>query len=137
VTNKLLEAAAADTNKEVDGVAAVYSPNGTQKFHLTLARAGGSNNAYHKALADATKDYRRSGVDMFAIDFTEQRKVTASVLAATVIKGWNQEDFGIEFSIEAATEMLIAVPSFLDFVQTEASRDATYRKAGVERSAGN
>lgn len=137
MTSKLASVAKADPALEVDGVQVDYSPDGETHFRCSLARAGGSNNGYHKALEEATRAFRTSGVDLSRVDFTKQRNIMAGVYAKTVIKGWNDEDFGVPFSAENAEAMFLEVPDFLDFCVQEANKAAAYRRKNIADASGN
>lgn len=135
--NKLAAVAKADPTLEADGIAREYCPDGETVFRVVLARAGGSNNAYHRALEESTRSFRGSGVDLAQIDFTRQRNIMAKVVAKTVLKGWNEDDFGVPFSVENAEAMFLEVPDFLDFCVAEANKAHLYRAAAVKAVSGN
>lgn len=137
MTSRLARAAGSDTSKEVGGVPVDYCPDGETHFRCVIARAGGSNDLYHKALEEATRSFRNSGVDLSRVDHTKQRGVMASVYAKSVIKGWNDEDFETPFSVEAAEAFFLDVPDFLDFCVVEANKIAAYRKAAIGAVSGN
>jgi len=137
MTNLLATLAKSDPTMEADGVSVVYSPDGETKFQCTLARAGGSNNAYHKALEEATRPFRGSGVDLARVDFTKQRALMAGVYAKTIIRGWDEKVFGVPFTSENAEAMFLEVPDFLDFCVQEANKAASYRRANLQAVSGN
>lgn len=72
-----------DTSLEKKGI--VYTPDaGTA---ITLARAGGSNTKFSKALAAKTKPYRRQ-IEAGTFDSDLDRKIMAEVFASTIILSW-------------------------------------------------
>lgn len=71
-----------DKNRERDGIVVDY---GT--FRVTVARAGGANKAFAKALDVATRPYQRV-IAAEVMDNDKGREILIEVYAETIIKNW-------------------------------------------------
>lgn len=73
-----------DDDLETKGVTINYG-----EFKITVARAGGSNKKYHKALEVKTRPYRRA-IQAGTMDPDTDRKAYAEVYAEAVVLGWSK-----------------------------------------------
>lgn len=137
-----------DSDAETDGVWIDYGD-----FRVRLARAGGSNKKYMRALMKAAKPLR--GRDQ---DFETLHRIERDLLADYLIKGWQtkvdgQWQDGIEPLEQFAAmehnqhgliqparqyfkQILEALPDLSADLQQAASAQSTYRKE-LEEAAGN
>lgn len=118
-----------DSDKEQVGIVVDFGEAG--KF--TIARAGGSNTAYEKALAKATKPYRRI-IQAETIDPAMTEKLVAQVFVDTVLKGWegvtDQDGKVFPFNRVNALKLFTDLPDlFLDI--RKAALDASLFKSVV------
>ncbi|MNV75702.1 hypothetical protein D3C71_1690130 [compost metagenome] len=116
-------------------------------FEVTVARAGGSNTAYEKAMLDVHKKHKyKLENGLFAGD--EANRVLAEVYAATVVLGWRSKKFGegklegkggkpIEFSRQAVADLLVALPALFQDVRARATAIGDFRKAQLEADVKN
>lgn len=124
-----------DTAKERDGVGIQYGSS----LKVLIARAGGNNAAFKKAIEELTRPYRR----MIQNDMLPRELDTAlmhKAYAKTIVRGWeNFVDEGEEvpFTEANCVAMFDKWPEFFEFVKAEASRVANYRTAALEADAGN
>lgn len=136
---------------EQNGVVVEYAD-----FRVTLARAGGANKQYNKALNAKTKLYERQ-ISTRTIDPDVANRLVREVFAATVVKNWevktgaNDEDgnaiweVGIEgpdgdkisFTPENVIMTFVNLPSVFDDIQETANGAAIYRMSIREDDAGN
>jgi hypothetical protein len=132
-----------DSEKEANGVKIVFddveNANGTNPFFI-LARSGGSNKAYAKALEAKTKQYRRGGqIENVKNEILE--KIFMEVFIETILKGWgnqfDENDIEIYFSKLQAEKLLTDLPDVYERLQTESKQAANYRLQGLEKEAGN
>lgn len=73
------------TDKDLERTGIVYTPDsGTA---ITIARAGGNNVKFAKALEIKTKPYRRQ-IEAGTLDPKLDRQMMAEVFAETVVKNW-------------------------------------------------
>ncbi len=138
--NKLVEAVGEfdeATSPDIQGISGVYTPDGETMFRVRFRRAGGMNDDFNKAWEKITRTYRRGGVDMSTLAPKVQRNLTAPLYARHVLIGWEAEDFGTEFSVDAAEATLKKVPAFLDWLVSQATNQSNFVQRTRENDAGN
>lgn len=139
----------ADRKKEVEGVTFEYPGN----IRVKLARAGGGNTAFSKAHEIRYRPYRTSA-KVQALDEATQRKVIIAVYLDSVIRGFetNLAEAGeepnwqpviqmpsgtVEATRPALEQLLEMLPDLLNQIIADSTDLANYRKAELEREAGN
>lgn len=141
---------ATDPVREEQGVAVRYT-----NFRVTLARAGGANRRYHKAMDTALRPHRMA-LMRGAMPTDQLEAIYKEVYADTVVRNWEvlriQEDGsevwvpGIEmeegaeltpFSAAAVLAAFNRFPEFYADVKEQASSIQAYRAAVQEVLEGN
>lgn len=139
----LAKAYKTDKTAEVEGTPIVLedSPNddGTYPTFL-LARAGKGNEAYTKALDNATRPYRRQ-MELKTFKNDDAEKVMMDVFLATILKGWEnvQDEHGqpITFNRQAAKALMEEYPDLYERLNVESGNRANYAAAVKEAEAKN
>ena len=157
----LFENFATDKNLEKSGI--VFTPD--SRTAITLARAGGANVKYQKALTAKAKPFKRQ-IDNDTMDPATERKILMEAYAETVIRNWEtlvgegdnaQLVSGIEmhpdhvarytgvedgdalapFNQHNVMLTLELLPDLFLDIQAEAQRFANFRAKSREDDAGN
>lgn len=104
-----------------------------------IARAGGSNKPYAKALERETRPLRRS-LEAGAIDEERSRALLAKVFADTVVLGWEgvigRDGEELPFDRDNCRKLLTDLPNLFEDIRTQATSWAQYRKQALEAEAG-
>lgn len=105
-----------DENKVNDGAWVDY-----MGVPLLIARA--NNDVFRKKFRQLTKPYQRQ-IDNDTLPETESEKILADSMAHGILVGWDKDKFpdGIEYSKEAAKELLLDDPDCRKFVTEFASQ---------------
>lgn len=136
MAKSIFNALKSDPQREVSGVTIDMGELG--KFHV--ARAGGSNTAFEKALVAATKPYRRA-MQIGTMDNKLANEILAKVYAETVLLGWegvldeNEQPF--PFNKVNAQHLLTVLPELFKLVQQTAEDSALFRLDILEADAKN
>lgn len=138
-----------DRNLETKGVIVDFG-----SVRVLVARAGGSNQAYSKALADAARPHRRA-IANEVIDEGLADRIMHQAFAEHVVKqietkvdgewrvGIDPTDLGrpagdlLPVTDENILELFRALPDFFRAIQDEANRLSNFRHAVNEKLAGN
>lgn len=111
-------------------------------FEITVARAGGSNSAYEKAILEVHKKHKYK-LENGLFQGDEANRVLAEVYATTVVKGWRSKKFGegkvenkdgtpLDFSVANVVGLLVALPALFADVRDRASKIADFRREQLE-----
>jgi hypothetical protein len=131
-----------DTERERDGILVEYG-----EFRVTIARAGGSNKSYGKALENKTRSLRRV-IATGLMDAETSRNILIDVYAEQVVRNWETkvgEEWkqGIEdahgdlipFTADNVAKTLKALPDlFLDI--KEQAENLTLFRASLREDLG-
>ena len=133
-----------DNALEQSGVVVDYGP-----FRVTIARAGGSNQPYTKALERAVQPYKRA-IATNSLDEETQRKIMYKVYSETVVKNWevkvgDEWRPGIEapngetlpFNPENVLLTFNNLPDLFADLQQQAQNQVLYRREIMEDDAKN
>jgi hypothetical protein len=137
-----------DRVAEVQGVEATIG-NAT----FTLARAGGQNKAFTKALERHSRPHRRA-IQLEALDPATAEEIVHRTYAETVVRGWTGVDEGdlivdpaeydeskpyplLVFSVENALKLFKAQPDLFATLKATADDFTSYRQAIREEDAKN
>lgn len=140
MVNKLIAAAATDAAAEAEGAMFEFCPDGVSRFRIKLARSGTGNPAFVKMQTDMLRPYRlamRPGSSNLNIPHEKDREIQRVLHAKTIVKGWNEEDVGVPFSVETCIEMMKESNDFLDWVITTSANSENFRKIALDDTAGN
>jgi len=124
-----------------------WIPVGPAKF--LVARAGGSNTKFQKAIETAMRPYQRL-IQMEQLSETEATKLTVKPFVETVLLGWenvrpatqdeDQEWVAgepIPYSQEKAIEILTQFPDLFRHLLTESTKLGNFAPDFIKASAGN
>lgn len=124
-----------DRKKEKDGVGIQFGAS----FKVLIARAGGANDDFKKAIEELTRPFRRMIVnDMLPVELENQ--IMHKAYATTIVRDWEgcvDEGEELPFSVENCIAMFDKWPEFYEFVRAESNRTANFRAAAIEADAGN
>ena len=139
--NSLFRTFKTDPQMEKSGVWVDYGPNSKgNPQRVLLARAGGANLDFSKALEVATRPYRKA-LQAGVLDKQIQEELYKKVFVETVVKGWvnfeDEDDQDLEFTSENVTSLLDKLPELYADWQEQANRIAIFREELMERDLGN
>lgn len=124
-----------DKEAEVNGVEIDY---GT--FSITIARAGGANKKYTRALEAASKPYRRA-IQTGTIQTETLNNILREVYAKTVVLSWkNVKDSNgqeVPCTVEGITWLFKELPDLFEDIQAQASNLALFRTQKLDEELGN
>lgn len=109
-------------------------------FSITIARAGGSNKAYQRALEKKTRPFRRAiQSDTFTND--QAMAVLREVYVETVILGWDgvtdENDNPIPFTKENCLKLFTDLPDLFSDLMQQASNITLFREDVREEDSKN
>lgn len=130
-----------DPELEKSGIVLLYGKNSkNQNIEFKIARAGGSNTQYLKALDIESKPYRRL-IQNETMDRDVGQEIMRKVFAKAVLKGWSgvEDENGesIEFSVANAIKLFEDLPDLFNDIQEQAQKGALYRADIRELEAKN
>lgn len=128
-----------DPAKEQNGFEFTYDEEEGVVF--TLARAGGSNKEFDKALEEAMKPYRRNGQLGIKIPEEKDALILKEVFAETVLKAWrgikNEDGSDFQFTKENAVRLFTEFPDIFMALRVQANELSNFRKEALEVEAKN
>jgi hypothetical protein len=130
-------------NLEIEGITLEYHDQDEPDIppvRIRIARAGGANVAYDKALDKRTRSIRRH-LAANAVSMQEIRRITMDVYAETVLLGWENvtDEAGdpIPFSPDNARKLFKDLPDLFDDIQQQAQQAELFRSVQIEADAKN
>lgn len=131
-----------DSRHEQDGINIDYGD-----FAIRIARAGGSNERYAKALSKKLRPYRRQ-MQNDTMDNDVANKILAEVYADTVIVGWSSKQFGenaipdaqngeLKYTRENVIQLLLDLPDLFRDIQEQATKFSNFRVEEIEEAEKN
>lgn len=137
MANKLVAAPQTDPTAEAEGVWDVYTNAEGNEFRVKLARAGTNNPDFLKLSNDVMKPYQRIGKVSTDLPYPIQRQMSRKLYAGSVVKDWNEDDFGVPFSIPECVKTMELANDFLDWVVERSQNASRYMKSVTEDASGN
>ena len=132
----LQELYATDESKEAEGF---WHPI-TEDIAFLLARAGGMNSRFSKALEQKIRPHRRK-IDNEEMDTALANSIMMEVFVETVIKGWRgvNDDEGkpLPFTTENVLNILRDLPDLFAELREVAGKQANFRATSTEDDLGN
>lgn len=126
---------ATDSNVETNGVVLNYGD-----FKITVARAGGANKAYLKALENRSKQYRRQ-IQNGTLSNEQANQIIRDVYTDTVIKNWegvrDRDGNLMPFNRENVIKLIAELPDLFSDIQAQANEVALFRENLMKEEAGN
>lgn len=130
-----------DENLETAGVNLNYGKNSKgADILIKVARAGGSNKAYSKALTNKTRPIRRQ-IQTGTMSEEAMQSLIREVYAETVVIGWEgvegPDGEAIPFSVENVKKVFSDLPDLFADVQSQAQEIAIFRADVMEAVVKN
>jgi hypothetical protein len=132
-----------DPAKEIDGVK-IYMPEAENEDgtipEFTIARMGGTNKRYSRALESGTREHRRA-IEKKLLSNEKAEEVFLTVFIDTILIGWaNIQDAKgklIEFNKANVRKLLEELPEVYERLQEEARLLDNFRADALEVEAKN
>ena len=126
---------------EVDGIYIEYGPNSKgNPIRFKVARAGGKNTQFAKAMEKHTKPHRRL-IEMNLLSPTIAEKIVRTVFIESILKGWeNVEDRNGEelvYTPEAAEELFSELPDLFNSLSEMAKDASNFRQELLKEDVKN
>lgn len=139
--SSLYQTFATDKALERDGIVLDYGFNShDQPIQIRIARAGGANAKFAKALEHKMRPYKRA-IANETLDNKVAEKLLMETYAETVILGWNgvedREGVELEFTKDNVLKVLTDLPDLFADIQQQSQKSALFREELREADAGN
>ena len=126
---------------ETDGVWIEYGQNEAgDPIRIKIARAGGQNVTFNKALEKASRPYKKA-IQMGTLDNKSADNIYKEVFAETVVLDWmNIEDAKgkpIEFKKENVLKLFGDLPDLFADLREQATDISIFREEVMEEDLGN
>lgn len=136
-----------DKQLEKQGIVLSYGFNAANKpIEIRIARAGGANQAFNKALEHEMKPYRRQ-LQTETMENSVAELIMKRVYARTVVLGWTGVDIeesdngpaipNAQFTEENCVRLFSDLPELWNDVQQQAGKAALFRAELLEADAKN
>ena len=130
-----------DANLETSGIWLEYGTTDDNKpVRFKIARAGGSNKAFLKAIEKATRPYRKA-LQNNMMDNAVADRLFKDVFAETVVLGWENvkgpDDQPIPFNKANAIKLFNDLPDLFQDIREQANQASLYREELLEADLGN
>lgn len=130
-----------DENLETDGIWLEYGQNEKgEPIRIKIARAGGHNSAFSKALEKATRPYRKA-IQTGMLDNKTADKLYKEVFADTVVLDWinveGPDGKPMEFKRENVLKLFEDLPDLFADLREQANNVALFRDEVREADLGN
>ncbi len=128
-----------DLSKETEGF--WYKVN--KKISIKLARAGGANLSFTKAMEEKTREHRKRGgaFEGDKVDVELATDLMKQAFAETIILDWkgltNKAGKTVAFSAKVAYDMMVALPDLFNELRDAAGEAANYRIEDIKDDVGN
>jgi len=130
-----------DESLETDGIWIEYGTNEKgEPIRIKIARAGGHNSAFSKALEKATRPYRKA-IQTGMLDNKTADRLYKEVFAETVVLDWinveGPDGEPREFNKDNALKLFEDLPDLFADLREQASNVALFREEVREADLGN
>lgn len=128
-------------NLETDGIFIEYgtTPEG-KPTRIKIARSGGANKAFSKALEKATRPHRKA-IQNGLLDNATADRLFKDVFAETVVLGWENvegpDGSPLPFTRENALKLFDDLPDLFADLREQAGNVALFREEVAEADLGN
>lgn len=121
-----------DTVKENEGVVIELGEHNGKPIEIRIARRGGSNKEYKKAVERNTKPVRRL-IETGQLSDAQDKKINATIFAESVAKGWSNvplsdvtgnkadENTLAEFTVENVVALMVRLPEVAAHLYSQSS----------------
>jgi hypothetical protein len=107
---------------------------------IRIARAGGANTAYDKAIDQKTRSIRRA-IAANAVSMSELNRITREAFAETVVLGWENvtdpDGKVLPFSRDNCIQLFTDLPDLFEDVRAQAQQAQLFRVVMQEADAKN
>lgn len=126
---------------EKNGIEIQYGENSKgADIVFRIARAGGANQAFNKAMEVATKPYRRQ-IQNGTFDNKTADKLYMDVFIQTVLLGWegveDSEGKEMKFTTENAKKLFTDLPELFSDLRDQAANMSLFRQQELAEDLGN
>lgn len=114
-----------------------------KKIKVKLARAGGANIAFTKAMEEKTREHRKRGgaFEGDKVDVELGMDIMKQAFAETIILDWkgftNKAGKAVPFNPKVAYETMVALPDLFNELRDAAGEAANYRIEDIKDDVGN
>lgn len=128
-----------DLAKEVEG----FWHKVNKKISIKMARAGGANLSFTKAMEQKTREHRKRGgaLEGDEMDIELVTEIMKEAFAECIILDWkgitNKEGKKVAFSVAAAKKMIADLPDLYSELRDAAGAASNFRIAGIKADVGN
>jgi len=133
--NSIYNALKTDPAAEQDGIVLDFGD-----FTVTVARAGGENEKFKKALRRRMDKHKRA-IQFESLPEEVANRILAECYAEAVVLGWegvcDEQGNEIPYSPEACMKLLQELPEFFATIREEASKISNFLVAKRKATAGN
>lgn len=130
-------------NLETKGITVEYHDENDPDLppsKFIVARAGGSNQAYEKAMDRKTKPIRRA-LSAGTVSMAEIKRINREVFAETCLLSWENVDGPdgkpLEFNYDNAVQLFKDMPDLFDDLFQQSSSANLFRQVNAEEAAKN
>lgn len=131
------------TNKEMErkGIYLQYGTNSKgEPIKFLVARQGGSNTAFNRAMEAATKPHRRM-IQTDNMDEKTSQGILVKVFSQAVILGWegveDENNNPLPFNRENCEKLLTDLPELLKDISVQTNNFSLFRDAVMEEDEKN
>lgn len=136
MSKSIYKAFETDKQKEQDGIELDYGDMGS----IFVARAGGANKRFAKALEFRSRPYRRQ-LDKGTLSDDVANKLLAEVFADTIVLGWkgilDKEGSEVEFTKENCIKLFMELPELFTDIQEQTQKMANFQAEDLEDDSKN
>lgn len=130
-----------DEKSEKEGIVLLYGKNSKdENIEFRIARAGGTNTRYLKALEHKSKPYRRQ-IQNNSMDLEMSQQLMRDVFAEAVLLGWtgveDADNNPIEFTVTNAKQLFKDLPDLFADIQEQANNASLFRASLLDDEAKN
>ena len=128
-----------DLSKETEG----FWHKVNKKISVKLARAGGANLAFTKAMEEKTREHRKRGgaFEGDKVDVELATDIMKQAFSETIILDWkgftNKAGKNVAFNPKVAYETMVALPDLFNELRDAAGEAANYRIEDIQDDVGN
>lgn len=128
-----------DADRETEGF--WYKVN--KKITVKLARAGGANLSFTKAMEALTREHRKRGgaFEGEKVDVELATDLMKQAFAETIIMDWKgltkKDGKPLAYSAKAAYDLMVSLPDLFNELRDAAGEAANYRFEDIQDDVGN
>ena len=128
-----------DMDKEIEG----FWHEVNKKIKVKLARAGGANLSFTKAMEEKTRDHRKRGgaFEGQKVDVELATDLMKQAFAETIILDWKgftkKDGKPLAYSAKVAYDLMVSLPDLFNELRDAAGEAANYRSEDMQDDVGN